>query len=1311
MIEAPTRSRAAWVQATRRLLVTLAAFAAVASAGVAQAVVRNVPGTYPTISAGMAAAAPFDVVLVAPGTYVVTSTISASTSDVTLQGSGIGSTIIQVASGVGNLLSVTASNFTLRDCTIEKTDTANQGLILILGSGCTVRDNEIYGPDPGSPWSVNGLVSRAMEIGGGASGLLITGNNIHHLRQPAYINGPTVGTISSNLVSGTRGWVIDGASITFTGNSWGPVPQNQGADIALLASCTAVQYPNLLALSSGNGNAYISGQFAGAASGRADGYSNAGAAPGGNGSVPAPYLTVQGGVNGTLPGGTVHVAAGAYTEQVIIAGKNLTVRGAGSGSTTIQAPAALATTFTTSGPNKPVVTADGAANVRIEDLKVDGMGNGNANNRIVGIGYWNAGGGITNVAITRIRSNPLDGVQAGVGVLASNNTGGPYGLGLSSVAVNDFQKNGMSLAGAGMTVSVTGGSVTGAGNTALIAQNGIQISGGAGGTVNGTAISALRYTPASVVSVGLLVFGPGGSVAASNLTGVNRFQGVQVPIYFIDASGSVNGAEVDATSSDQGAIFEYNSSLSALRTKQTQTRAGAPVASPDEDGDGALVAKNGRTTNSSLTFSVSNACLTGSGSPNTQGIGIYSDGGPVSATISNNTIASWAQGILAAGAAVSVVAHDNSITGNTSAGFDNSASLAAQDAERNWWGSATGPSGTGPGTGDAVLGANVDFNPWRTSGADLSPACGFQPDPDNQVSVGPAPSCLTGPCITIPVSINRTDSSNLRGYSVDIQLSANLVLCTTPSASITRGPYLATGAGINGTNFQIVSNGGGSYTVDEAILGLPCGATGAGGNLFNISVKAAGGGDGTGTITVTAVTLRDCSNAPIASSVGAPVNITIDQTAPAPIAALTATQVKVGNDGDGTTKITLAWPAVEAGATVGVYRAKFGNYPEYDDPPTPGSPPNAASAPGAPWVLTGVTVSGTTDEVSNRDFWYYVAFVRDACGNVSTVSNRTNGTLNYHLGDVSNGFVAGQGNNLVDTADMSLLGANYGIFGAPVAAVAYLDVGPTTDFSVNARPTTDDRVNFEDLIMFAINYGTVSAPGTIADRPSAGVDQLTVATSGSVGVGETLVARVHLLGSGRIQGLSTQLSWNPRAVAPIGFEAGGMVTKANGVVYSPAPGTVDAALLGVRDQGLAGAGDIATVRFKVLAAIDPEIVIGSVTARDAQNQPVLLGASEGRQDALPKTTLLMAPAPNPTARVSTLAFSLAHPGRVNLAIYSVGGRKVRTLVAEDREAGFHSVSWNGTGDDGQRVGAGIYFARMLTSDGGKQSRVVTLLGQ
>src|SRR5204862_4584153 len=89
---------------------------------------------------------------------------------------------------------------------------------------------------------------------------------------------------------------------------------------------------------------------------------------------------------------------------------------------------------------------------------------------------------------------------------------------------------------------------------------------------------------------------------------------------------------------------------------------------------------------------------------------------------------------------------------------------------------------------------------------------------------------------------------------------------------------------------------------------------------------------------------------------------------------------------------------------------------------------------------------------------------------VAPVSAMTGGTLDYHLGDVSDGVTAGQGDNKVTTADVSLLGAHYGASGPALAPYSYLDVGPTTDHSVNARPTTDGVADFEDLVMYALNY-------------------------------------------------------------------------------------------------------------------------------------------------------------------------------------------------------------------------------------------------
>ncbi len=63
------------------------------------------------------------------------------------------------------------------------------------------------------------------------------------------------------------------------------------------------------------------------------------------------------------------------------------------------------------------------------------------------------------------------------------------------------------------------------------------------------------------------------------------------------------------------------------------------------------------------------------------------------------------------------VINNNNITGNVNFGIQN-LSTAGVDAENNWWGNASGPSGEGPGTGDAVS-IDVDYTPWLdASGGD-----------------------------------------------------------------------------------------------------------------------------------------------------------------------------------------------------------------------------------------------------------------------------------------------------------------------------------------------------------------------------------------------------------------------------------------------------------------------------------------------------------------------------------------------------------------------------------------------------------------
>jgi hypothetical protein len=372
-------------------------------------------------------------------------------------------------------------------------------------------------------------------------------------------------------------------------------------------------------------------------------------------------------------------------------------------------------------------------------------------------------------------------------------------------------------------------------------------------------------------------------------------------------------------------------------------------------------------------------------------------------------------------------------------------------------------------------------------------------------------------------------------------------------------------------------------------------------------------------------------------------------------------------------------------------------------------------------VLTSITASGQTDEPSARDFYYYVAFVHGAGANVSAASNQPAGALNYHLGDVTDGATAGQGNNAVNTADISLLGAHYGLSGAvAVAPFAYLDVGPTTDFSTLARPTTDNEIDFEDLVLFAIDYEVVASPALpAAARPAgrnatAAADELSFSAPSQVLSGASFAAALSLAGSGSVQALTVRLEWDPAVVHPVAAQAAAHFQQLGGLVLTPHPGVFDAALLGPQPGTLAGNQELGSVTFEATAAGDPRIRIVEVRARDAVNHNVPVGISNptvgvpGPQRFIPAVTGLAPPAPNPIRQSTAFTVSLAQGGPVRLDLYSVDGRRVRTLLDETREAGEYRIAWDGRDGEGRAAAPGVYFVRLTAGARGYTRNLVYL---
>jgi hypothetical protein len=91
-----------------------------------------------------------------------------------------------------------------------------------------------------------------------------------------------------------------------------------------------------------------------------------------------------------------------------------------------------------------------------------------------------------------------------------------------------------------------------------------------------------------------------------------------------------------------------------------------------------------------------------------------------------------------------------------------------------------------------------------------------------------------------------------------------------------------------------------------------------------------------------------------------------------------------------------------------------------------------------------------------------------------------------------------------------------------------------------------------------------------------------------------------------------------------------------------------------------------------------------------------------------KTVTLAQNQPNPFNPLTTIVFTLARPGWVDLRVYDLAGRLVTLLQQGKVAAGYHSVPWNGTDRIGRTVPSGTYVYR-LEASGQVLSRTMMLV--
>jgi len=103
-------------------------------------------------------------------------------------------------------------------------------------------------------------------------------------------------------------------------------------------------------------------------------------------------------------------------------------------------------------------------------------------------------------------------------------------------------------------------------------------------------------------------------------------------------------------------------------------------------------------------------------------------------------------------------------------------------------------------------------------------------------------------------------------------------------------------------------------------------------------------------------------------------------------------------------------------------------------------------------------------------------------------------------------------------------------------------------------------------------------------------------------------------------------------------------------------------------------------------------VLDTVTALDDAGSP-------------PPATAFLSIYPNPFNPRTTIEFSLAEAGVVELAVFDLHGRLIRELDNEYRSAGRYRVTWSGQDGAGHVVPAGAYFFKLIAAGESRTAKV------
>jgi len=339
---------------------------------------------------------------------------------------------------------------------------------------------------------------------------------------------------------------------------------------------------------------------------------------------------------------------------------------------------------------------------------------------------------------------------------------------------------------------------------------------------------------------------------------------------------------------------------------------------------------------------------------------------------------------------------------------------------------------------------------------------------------------------------------------------------------------------------------------------------------------------------------------------------------------------------------------------------------------------SAISAFDAAWILQY--------EVELRTFTPYQMIAGDVSGNGSVSAFDAANILQYNVGLINQFPVMPDSTHFwrFVPEDFPISQSNWNT--AP-DSIAYIPLN---------RDTTDNY--------FGIIYGDVSGNWHPSNR---GFTKSIVATA-TMDIrlkdiygksGDRILLPVHMDNGSDIFAMHFTLEYDPQVLKAVGAS----LTSFNEdfqIAYNVLHGRIRVALAG--GQPMAGSAVVVNLEFDVLETESTDatslleitaIVIneGSICA-NVQAAEFRMGVPVPEEYALDQNY------PNPFNPETTIKYQLPEAGKVVLKIYNAIGQEIRTLVNEEKEAGYHDIRWDGMDNKGVRVSSGVYIYRLQVGD-------------